>query len=132
MKLQGMIEVSVSNAIDVLVEEGLSKEQAYELLERTGGDVRPMRYFPITVDEAISTISSVLIGGSSDNLMSESQQMLLYKGLAGNPKALSILANETWENSDVLDFLKARFGGKGYTDKQVILSKVEEFLNSEM
>lgn len=133
MKKTFEVEVTTDQAIEVLTEEsGLSKEQSLRLYTETGGTVRHMGFYPFTVDEAIATISGVLIGGSSEDLLSEAQQMQLYKGLAGNPKALTELANMSWSNRDVIDFLKARFGGKVMSDKATLLANIENFLDNEL
>lgn len=133
MKLHVEVELGVDQAIKLLTESnGLSKEQGTELYGKTGGNIRCMATHPFTVDEAISVISGVLIEGSLESLLSEAQQMALFKGLNDNPMALTELANISWNSGDVLYFLKTRFGGRVMSDKETLMANIQSFLENEM
>lgn len=129
MKQMIEVEFTTEQAIEVLTTcGGLSKEQAISLY--AGGTIRHMGHFPITVDEAIETISEANPDSAFTRMLGETQQMLLYKGLANNPRALTELASMTWEERDVIDFLEARFGGRNVADNETIIANIKTFLEN--
>jgi len=121
------IEICVDDAIEALVEAGkdaLMTEHYRRLEEKCG--LRSMSINPITVDDAIQTLSDEYVKG---NELTENQARDMVEMLADNPWSKAELALHCWEEKDTLNFLKERFGNKGYTSNADIIENIADFLS---